>query len=116
MDPLTFLSKVLALHHPAKGAPANPPSSSSPPSPPHLQPQSSERMPPRAAAAATTLHPQPASAGAVAAHAAVLKLASEVLSQEPGLLEGAVEVRRGERGSLDRARQLITQPFTHAHT
>ena len=86
MDPFSFLTRVLALHHPT------PPSASPTSTSERVNGQPQQQPPQR------PHHPSPSSAAATAAHAAVLKLASEVLSQEPGLLEGAVEVRTEEAG------------------
>jgi len=102
MDPFSFLTRVLALHHPTVDtAPSSSPTSTSPQQQPH-RPH----------------HPTPSSAAATAAHAAVLKLASEVLSQEPGLLEGAVEVRTegGRQGGMGMGRRLaVSESLLVAH-
>lgn len=84
MDPFSFLSRVLALHHPIVDTPPSDSPTCTSERGNVLQQQRPHRP----------HYPSPSSAAATAAYAAVLKLASEVLSQEPGLLEGAVEVCR----------------------
>ncbi|GAB5034894.1 Hypothetical protein NocV09_02200500 [Nannochloropsis oceanica] len=86
MDPFSFLARVLALHHPIVDTPPSDSPTSTRERSNVLQQQRSHSQ----------HHPSPSSTIATAAYAAVLKLASELLSQEPGLLEGAVE-------ALDRA-------------